>query len=284
MESLLSSDDDKYDTNSSRTFILWKNFVQQDETQTNIRSSSARQHLKDTVYKSPRGLSENYLHLIRKTADNLVNTVIEVSESLVQNPKTLKPIRLGYNARIIDEVEGNEVTNKKNYIHECMDKLIQTSDSDHLLLSKLEWLDENGLADGFSAIPKISDYIKKNWALDVKYLFTIEKTNTLITNGLTRHSYKVEFSVPTKEHPIPQVTVSAYFTIDVSPLLSVPIYVTYQLETDRRVYVVGKHSFNRSRFERLFEIKRDAYMDINKKYTRRLSRPRSRNRSDLRQC
>lgn len=36
----------------------------------------------------------------------------------------------------------------------------------------------------------------------------------------------MEFSVPTKEYPIPQVTVSAYFTVDVSLLLSIPIYVS----------------------------------------------------------
>lgn len=39
--------------------------------------------------------------------------------------------------------------------------------------------------------------------------------------------------------------------------------IRYQLETDRRVYVVGKHSFNKNRFEHLFKIKQDAYADIN---------------------
>lgn len=37
---------------------------------------------------------------------------------------------------------------------------------------------------------------------------------------------QVEFSVPTNEYPIPQITVCAYFTVDVSPLQSLPIYVS----------------------------------------------------------
>lgn len=40
--------------------------------------------------------------------------------------------------------------------------------------------------------------------------------------------------------------------------------VKYQFEMDRRVYVMGKHSFNKKRFEHLFEIKRNVYADINK--------------------
>lgn len=48
--------------------------------------------------------------------------------------------------------------------------------------------------------------------------------------------------------------------------------MTYQLEMDRRVYVVGKDPFHKNRFKHLFKIKCDAYMDINR-YPRWLSGP-----------
>lgn len=87
--------------------------------------------------------------------------------------------------------DKNKMTNIVNYMHECKDVRLPGSDPERSLLSKSGWLDKNGLLDGFSAIPTIFDYIKNSWVLDAKYLFTVEKTDTSINNGLTRHSYKV---------------------------------------------------------------------------------------------
>lgn len=66
-----------------------------------------------------------------------------------------------------------------------------TPDLDHPLLSTSTWLSKNGTFYDQAALERIVDYIKQNWDLDAKYLFTVEKTDTSMICGLTCHSYKV---------------------------------------------------------------------------------------------
>lgn len=68
--------DNKYDSNSNKTIILWEN----DE---NLMINNTIN--KDTRYKIPQGLSENYSSMITQTAIDLVNSVIEDSQWIVQN-------------------------------------------------------------------------------------------------------------------------------------------------------------------------------------------------------
>lgn len=97
-----SSEKDKYETDSGKTLVLWTNFLPLDEdASADIRSSSVRKPRREIAYKSPRGLSENYLQTIRKAAKSLVRTVIEISEWSVQN--YLKPYRYNNNIRRIHD-------------------------------------------------------------------------------------------------------------------------------------------------------------------------------------
>lgn len=109
MESLSS---DKYQhktNNSSKTIIHWKNDILPDENVTTcINLLNVRKHHKEIVHKSPRGLSENYLHMIRQTADKLVNTVIEISELSVQN--CLKPYRYKLNIVALNYFTRQRIT------------------------------------------------------------------------------------------------------------------------------------------------------------------------------
>lgn len=68
--------ENQYDSNSSKTIILWKN-----EEQPNKNNTISN----DMTYKIPRGLSENYLFMIMRTANDLVNRVIEDSQWIVQS-------------------------------------------------------------------------------------------------------------------------------------------------------------------------------------------------------
>lgn len=76
---MMKSSGDKYETNPSKTIVLWKNNVAtqaiKDNT-TKVPSFDIRQQLNRNGHKVPRGLSENYLYFIRKSADELVNRVI----------------------------------------------------------------------------------------------------------------------------------------------------------------------------------------------------------------
>lgn len=78
----------------------------------------------------------------------------------------------------------HKATNKE-HIQICRDRLIPISDSNNSLTSELRWLDDQ------EALVNISEYIKQNWDLDEKFLFTIEKTDTSITCGSSCHKYKV---------------------------------------------------------------------------------------------
>lgn len=73
---------DKYETNSSKTIVLWKNNVSSQAIKNNTINvpSFGIQQLNRSSYKLPRGLSENYLYFIRKSADDLVDRVIADSE------------------------------------------------------------------------------------------------------------------------------------------------------------------------------------------------------------
>lgn len=76
------------------------------------------------------------------------------------------------------------MTNKK-YVKICRDKLLPISDSNHSLTSESRWLNDQ------ESLVNISEYIRQNWDLDHRFLFTIEKTDTTITCGSTCHKYKV---------------------------------------------------------------------------------------------
>lgn len=84
----------------------------------------------------------------------------------------------------------------KNYVQKCKDRLLRkSSDSiDSLLFSETAWLSTNGMFDDHAAIFNVTDYIKQNWNLDPKYLFTVVKSDKLITSGSTSHCYKVKLN------------------------------------------------------------------------------------------
>lgn len=66
--------------------------------------------------------------------------------------------------------------------------------SDQSLFSASTWLNNDGTMDDQAAMVKIADYINKNWNLEEKYLFTIEKTNSSIISGVTCNHYEVNSS------------------------------------------------------------------------------------------
>lgn len=74
-----------FDSDSSETFVLWANDLPIAER--NIPSHNIRKQLNKNLYKVPQGLSENYLYLITKLADDLVNRVITDSEWVVHCSK-----------------------------------------------------------------------------------------------------------------------------------------------------------------------------------------------------
>lgn len=80
-------------------------------------------------------------------------------------------------------------------VQECRNKLLLAPDSSHSLLSESGWLDRNRILDDQATIQKITDYIKQNWDLDEKYLFTIEKMDTSSSNDSTCHVFKVNFFI-----------------------------------------------------------------------------------------
>lgn len=51
------------------------------------------------------------------------------------------------------------------------------------------------MLDDQAAIQKIIDYIKQNWNLDEKYLFTVEKIETSINSDSTCHIFQVNFNI-----------------------------------------------------------------------------------------
>lgn len=84
----------------------------------------------------------------------------------------------------------------KNYVQKCKDRLLlKSSDSiDSLLFSETGWLSTNGIFDDHAAIFNVSNYIKQNWNLDPKYLFTVEKSDKSINTSSTTHCYKVKLN------------------------------------------------------------------------------------------
>ncbi|XP_050528228.1 uncharacterized protein LOC126898331 [Daktulosphaira vitifoliae] len=91
-----------------------------------------------------------------------------------------------------------------------------------------------------NVVELINKSVKNDWNLDKKYMYTIEKIAVSSLFGCVNHHYfKAEFSVPTVKYPIPQFT----------------LCIEYQLETDKRVYILGHHKFNKIRFMQLFRIK-----------------------------
>ncbi|XP_050056437.1 uncharacterized protein LOC114132623 isoform X2 [Aphis gossypii] len=212
---------------------------------------------RDHLYKIPTGISEHFYNSVIQTSEDFVNGVILESKRAVQC--YLKMNKLGFSNSNYD---SENIMINKYIIQACKDRAFL--ESNRLLFSNPSWLNENGIFDDQVAIENISNYIKQHWNLEKKYLYSVEKSSLKMTD-VSCHGYKAEFSVPTNEYPIPQVTVSVYFTVNVTNLVSLPaVYIKYQLETDRHVYVVGRHSFNKKHFERLFKTKRDTYMVINK--------------------
>lgn len=76
----MNSSESIYDeSHSSKTIILWKN------EEHPVSRTSNHNHTSTNAYKVSGELSENYLYLITKTADDLVNRVIKDSEWIVKN-------------------------------------------------------------------------------------------------------------------------------------------------------------------------------------------------------
>ncbi|XP_025201810.1 uncharacterized protein LOC112599210 [Melanaphis sacchari] len=244
------------DTDSSKTVILWANKVPLVKC-TTLPLLENLHHRRANSYRVPTGISEHFSNSVIKASEDFVKEVISDSEQAVQC--YLKMNKLGLSNSSYD---SKSLMINKYVIQACKDR--EFSESNRSLFFNPSWLNENGIFDDQVAIENISVYIKQHWNLDTKYLYSVEKSLMKMIDA-SCHSYKAEFSVSTNEYPIPQVTVSAYFTVNVSHLLSLPaVYIKYQLETDRHEYVVGRHSFNKKHFERLFKTKRDMYMKINK--------------------
>lgn len=86
-----------------------------------------------------------------------------------------------------------EVTDA-NHVQKCKDTLFTMPNSSHSLVSKTGWLGENRIYNDHAAILKISDYIKRNWNLNAKFLFTIVNMDKSDDFCSTCHRYKVNFS------------------------------------------------------------------------------------------
>ncbi|CAI6344733.1 unnamed protein product [Macrosiphum euphorbiae] len=241
---------------SSKTVILWKNEnpLVKGPSVSFLENFHQRN---DHLYKVPTGISEHFSNSVLKASEDLVNGVVADSKRVVQC--YLQMNKLGFPNSGYD---SENIVINMNAVQVCKDRA--KLDSNHSLFSNPSWFNENGIFDDQVAIANISGYIKQHWNLEKKYLYTVEKS-LLKMFDISCHGYKAEFSVSTNEYPIPQVTVSAFFTVNVTHVLSLPaVYIKYQLEMDRHVYVVGRHSFNKKHFERQFKIKRYLYMDINK--------------------
>lgn len=74
--------ENQYETSSSKTVILWRNDKSPNDF--NITNDIHREFNRNNVYKLPRRLSENYLYLIKKTANDLINRTITDSEWIAQ--------------------------------------------------------------------------------------------------------------------------------------------------------------------------------------------------------
>lgn len=74
-----------YDSNSSETIVLWANDLPIAER--NVPSYKIRKQLNEKLHKVPQELSENYLYLVTKLAEDLVNRVITDSEWIVHCSK-----------------------------------------------------------------------------------------------------------------------------------------------------------------------------------------------------
>lgn len=83
------------DSSSSKTILLWKNEKSQHENDVNACLSSHcvwKPHDRNK-YKAPRGLSEYYLYLIRKTANDLINRVIADSLRAIESTEPIASCR-----------------------------------------------------------------------------------------------------------------------------------------------------------------------------------------------
>lgn len=99
----------------------------------------------------------------------------------------------------VNSDDENESSND-NFIKSYKDLILMLpsskllmSDSNNSLLSKSEWLSEDEMLDDYIATMKISEFIKNNWDLDKKYLYTVEKIDTSIVCGSACYSYKVAY-------------------------------------------------------------------------------------------
>ncbi|XP_060846726.1 uncharacterized protein LOC132926390 [Rhopalosiphum padi] len=244
------------DTDSSKTVILWTNKMPLIKCTPLPLHENLHQY-RSSSYKVPTGISEHFSNSVIKTSEDFVNGVILDSERAAQCYLKMNKLRFSNSS-----YESENIMINKYVVQACKDRAFLGSNRS--LFSNPSWINENGIFDDQVAIENISGYIKQYWNLEKKYTYSVEKSSLKMID-VSCHSYKAEFSVSTNEYPIPQVTVSAYFTVKVTHLLSLPaVYIKYQLETDRHVYVVGRHSFNKKHFERLFKTKRDMYMEINK--------------------
>eukprot|EP00102_Acyrthosiphon_pisum_P026594 XP_016663804.1 PREDICTED: uncharacterized protein LOC100571970 isoform X2 [Acyrthosiphon pisum] len=201
------------DKDSSKTVILWKNeipLVKYPSVSLLENFHQRNEHL----YKEPTGISEHYLNSVLKTSEDFVSGVIADSKRALQC--YLQMNKLGFPNSGYDS--ENKVI-KMNALQACKDRV--RLDSNHSLFSNPSWLNENGIFDDQVAIANISSYIKQHWNLEKKYLYTVEKSLIKMFD-ISSHGYKAEFSMSTNEYPIPQVTISAFFTVNETHVLSLP--------------------------------------------------------------
>ncbi|XP_050421327.1 uncharacterized protein LOC126833815 [Adelges cooleyi] len=259
---VLSNDSLDNDVDSAK--VLWTNGVPITlvETLPVKRVATTSESLFDAKpYYVPHGLSRTYMNRVTKLAEDIVSTVVSDAEWVANDRwKSCKAERLKF--------KDSFVHNAASFVKQCRDK-VQLPKSSKSCSPATLYLFNVFRKKSFNdriVMDKIAEHIKYEWKLDPKYLYTIDKTKVATEGLLTKHCYKAEFSVPTKEYPVPQLTVSVFFTVETSATHSrnEPIFIEYSFETEMRVYVLGKDWFRRRRFEQLFERKLTIYKDINR--------------------
>ncbi|XP_015365659.1 PREDICTED: uncharacterized protein LOC107162969 [Diuraphis noxia] len=180
----MDSNETFHGKDSSKTIILWKNEIPLEKCASVSLLENLYQH-DGHLCKVPTGISEHFSNSVIKTCENFVNGVIAYSKQAVQC--YLRRNKLEYSNPA--DYNSENIMINMNAVQACKDGANLDSNN-YSLFSNPSWLNENGIFDDQVAITNICCYIKQHWNLEIKYLYTVEKSSLKMCD-ISCHGYKV---------------------------------------------------------------------------------------------
>ncbi|KAJ8401778.1 hypothetical protein AAFF_G00377490 [Aldrovandia affinis] len=103
---------------------------------------------------------------------------------------------------------------------------------------------------------QIEEYIS-TWELHPSWLFSLEFLQEKELEFCKEHHYRVQWSIPTRQNPIPKATACVYFVIEISKIKpqSLPVEVYYLVESCRLRHRPGKTRFREKWLKDIIESK-----------------------------